>query len=65
MLDGFEVSPYGNQNDMFASRFAGTSVVQLTDPSNDGSGWRTVNLFVAMGASGPEIVGVVGVVWVP
>ncbi len=61
----FEVSPYGNQNAMFASQFAGASVVQLRDPSNDGSGWRTVNLFVAMGATGPEIVGVVGVVWVP
>ena len=65
LLDGFEVSPYGIQNDTFASRFAGASVVQLTDPSNDGSGWRTVNLFVAMGSEGPEVVGVVGVVWVP
>jgi hypothetical protein len=65
VLDGLDASPYGNDNQILADRFAGTTVVQLTDPSNDGSGWRTVNLLVGDGVAGPEIVGVVAVVWTP
>jgi len=60
-----ELSPYSVVNEELASRFAGASVVQLTDPTNDGSGWRLVNLFVQAGVNGPEIVGMVAVEWTP
>ncbi len=60
-----ELSPYSVVNEALAARFAGASVVRLTDPANDGSGWRLVNLFVQPGAAGPEIVGMVAVEWTP
>ncbi len=60
-----QLSPYSVVNEALAARFAGASVVQLTDPLNDGSGWRLVNLFVQQGSNGPEIVGVVAIEWTP
>lgn len=60
-----ELSPYTVVNEVLAARFAGASVVQLTDPANDGSGWRLVNLFVRQGSNGSEIVGMVAVEWTP
>jgi hypothetical protein len=65
VLGSLEASPFGNDNEILANRFPGATVVQLTDPANDGSGWRTINLFVARGPDGLEIVGVVAIVWTP
>ena len=65
VVPALELSPYSLVNDELASRFAGASVVQLADPTNDGSGWRLVNIFVQPGVNGPEIVGMVAVEWTP
>lgn len=64
-LDTLEASPYGNDNQVLAARFPDTTIVQLTDPTNSGSGWRTINLVVDDGTEGLEIVGVVAIVWTP
>lgn len=59
------LSPYTVVNEALATRFGDASVVQLTDLTNDGSGWRLVNLFVQQGVNGSEIVGMVAVEWSP
>lgn len=63
--DPSAASPFGNDKALFATRFAGASFAQITDPTNDGSGWFTINIFMMQGADGPEIVGVVATPWVP
>jgi hypothetical protein len=65
VLDTLDASPDGGYNEILAAEFPGASVVQLTDPANDGSGWRTINLIVVPSAGGPEIVGVVAIGWTP
>lgn len=58
-------SPYSVVNADLAARFPGASVVQVTDPTNDGSGWRLINLFVQQTNGSPEVVGVVNILWTP
>ncbi len=63
--DPTTASPFGNDQALFATQFAGASYVQISDPTNDGSGWVMINIFVIQGTSGREIVGVVATPWVP
>jgi len=63
--DPTAASPFGSDQALFATQFAGASFAQIIDPTNDGSSWVTINIFVMQGAAGPEIVGVVATPWVP
>ncbi len=64
-VDPVATSPYGADQAELATRFAGTSWVQIADPGNGGSEWQTTTLFVESGADGPAIVGIVVTFWIP
>lgn len=57
-------SPFGNDQDLFATQFPGASYVQVFDPTRD-SGWVLINIFVNEGADGLEVIGVVATPWTP
>ncbi len=59
------VSPFGIDQRVVATRFAGTHHVVVADPGADGSQWQSLAVFVEAGVDGPEIVGLVPVFWIP
>lgn len=59
-------SVYQLVNDTLAAQIPeATCVIRILDPTNDGSGWRIIALYVSDGPDGPVVSGMAGIDWTP